>query len=158
MAKGSETVDMTREEHMVLKQELEVLKTVRRDEISEKIRVARGFGDLSENSEYDEAKNDQAQLESRIMRLEEQLKFANVIDKVNTDRVAVGAKVVLLDIEYQSEAAYRVVSTAGGGDSLDTITSSSPVGLAILGKKAGEEVLVQAPAGPIRFKIVSIGV
>lgn len=157
MAKGPDTVEMTREEHVALKQELEMLKTVKRDEISEKIRVARGFGDLSENSEYDEAKNDQAHLEARIQRLEEQLKYVCIVDNVNTDCVAVGAKVVLLDMEYNEQAVYRIVSTAGTADGMDTITTTSPVGLAILGKHAGEEVLVHAPTGNIRFKIVSIG-
>ena len=157
MAKGSESVDMTREEYVTLKKELEMLKTVKRDEISEKIRVARGFGDLSENSEYDEAKNDQAHLEARIQRLEEQLKHVSIVDNINTDSVAVGAKVVLLDMEYEEQAAYRIVSTAGTADGMDTITATSPVGQAILGKNAGEEVLVHAPTGNIRFKIVSIG-
>ena len=158
MAKGSESVDMTREEYVTLKKELEMLKTVKRDEISEKIRVARGFGDLSENSEYDEAKNDQAHLEARIQRLEEQLKHVCILDNVNTDCVAVGAKIVLLDMEYDEEATYRIVSTAGSADGMDTITATSPVGQAILGKNAGDEVLVHAPNGKnIWFKIVSIG-
>lgn len=147
---------MTREEYQALRDELEILKTVRRDEISEKIRVARGFGDLSENSEYDEAKNDQAHLEARIQRLEEQLKHVSIVEQVSTDHVAVGTKVLLKDLEYGDETEYRVVGSMTAGDDMDTITSSSPVGKAILGKKAGEEAVVQAPAGEIRFQIIRI--
>ena len=150
------TESITRDEYTALKEELERLRTVEREKISEKIRVARGFGDLSENSEYDEAKNDQAKLEARISQIEAQLKCVTIIDEVTTDCVAFGTKVVLLDIEYGDEAEYRVASSAGSGEG-NTITTSSPVGQAIMGHHAGDEVVVKAPAGEIRFKIVSIG-
>ena len=156
MAQPKMMFEMTREEFQALKNELEILKTVRREEISEKIRVARGFGDLSENSEYDEAKNDQAHLEARIQRLEEQLKHVAIIDEVSTEFVAVGTKVVLLDVEYGDEVEYYVVGAMGTSDEMNTITAGSPVGQAIMGKKVGEEAVVLAPAGEIHFKIVGI--
>ena len=157
MAQAMVMFEMTREEFQALKNELEVLKTVKREEVSEKIRVARGFGDLSENSEYDEAKNDQAHLEARIQRLEEQLKHVVIIDEVSTDYVAVGTKVVLLDIAYGDEVEYRVVGSMGSNnDEMNTITAGSPVGQAIMGKKVGDEAVVLAPAGEIHFKVVSI--
>lgn len=148
--------EMTREEFNSLKRELEILKTVKRDEVSEKIRVARGFGDLSENSEYDEAKNDQAHLEARIARLEDQLKNVSILDNISTDVVAVGTKVLLLDVDYGDETEYRIVSSVGSAEDDNTITSTSPVGMAILGKAEGEEATVKAPSGEIRFKIIKI--
>jgi transcription elongation factor GreA len=150
------TYEMTREEFQALKKELDVLKTTKREEISEKIRIARGFGDLSENSEYDEAKNDQAHLEARISRIEDQLKNVVIVDQIDTDRVAVGTKVTLLDMDYGDKAEYRIVSSVGAGDEMNTITTSSPVGRAILGRKVGDEVMAHAPAGEIRFKVVGI--
>lgn len=148
--------EMTRDEFNSLKRELEILKTVKRDEVSEKIRVARGFGDLSENSEYDEAKNDQAHLEARIARLEEQLKNVCIVDHISTDVVAVGTKVTLLDIEFGEETQYRVVSSVGSSEDDNTITSTSPVGIAIIGKREGEEAIVHAPGGEVHFRIIKI--
>ncbi len=144
---------MTREEYDHLKKELEILKTVRRDEVSEKIRVARGFGDLSENSEYDEAKNDQAQLEARIARLDEQLKNVTIVDHITTDYVVVGTKVTLLDEELGEQQVYKIAASAGDDD---TITTTSPVGMAILGKRVGDEAIVKAPVGELKFKIMHI--
>ena len=156
MSINNAALEMTREEFDSLKKELDILKTVNRDEVSEKIRVARGFGDLSENSEYDEAKNEQAHLEARISRLEDQLKNIRIIELVDTDSVTIGTKVTLLDIEFNEEVEYRIVSTTGAGSSANTITTSSPVGIAILGKKIGDEALVSAPIGEIKFKIMKI--
>lgn len=138
--------EMTREEFENLSAELEKLKTVERNEVSEKIRIARGFGDLSENSEYDEAKNDQARLEARIARLEEQLKNVSIVDHVSTDSVTVGTKVTLLDMEFNEENVYKIASNASGGDEDDIITPDSPVGKAILGKKVGEVAQVVTPS------------
>ncbi|MEG1972286.1 MAG: GreA/GreB family elongation factor, partial [Oscillospiraceae bacterium] len=134
MATAHTSSQMTREEFTTLRDELENLKTVKRDEVSEKIRIARGFGDLSENSEYDEAKNDQAQLEARISRLEEQLKNVSIVEHITTEFVVVGTKVTLLDVEYNEEKQFRISSSAGSDDD-DTITTTSPVGMAILGNK-----------------------
>lgn len=138
--------EMTREEFDALSAELEKLKTVERNEVSEKIRVARGFGDLSENSEYDEAKNDQARLEARIARLEEQLKNVTIVEHISTDAVAIGTKVTLLDMEFEEETIYKIASNASGNDDDDIITPDSPVGKAIIGKKIGEVAQVVTPS------------
>ena len=120
--------------------------------------VARGFGDLSENSEYDEAKNDQAVMEARIAQLEEQLKHVEIIDHddITTDTVSVGSRVKILDVEYGDEMTYRIVSSLESGGEGETITDESPVGRALLGHKVGEMVDVQAPAGTVSFKILEI--
>lgn len=150
--------EMTREEFQRLRDELEHLKTVERNDVSEKIRVARGYGDLSENSEYDEAKNDQARLEARISRLEEQLKNVVIVEHVDTDSVTVGTRVRLLDMEMDEECEYRISSGASGsGGELEIITSDSPVGRAILGKKVGDVVLINPPSGkPYEMKVLGI--
>ncbi|WMJ82644.1 transcription elongation factor GreA [Oscillospiraceae bacterium LTW-04] len=157
MAKEKTPVsEMTREEYQSLREELENLKTVERNEISEKIRIARGFGDLSENSEYDEAKNDQARLEARISRLEEQLKNVTIVETVNTDFVTIGTKVVLLDMEFGDEAEYRIGSSAASSGE-DVITVDSPVGRAIIGKRVEDVVDIDTPSKKIyQMKIISI--
>ena len=137
---------MTREEYQSLKAELDQLKTVERVNISEKIRVARSFGDLSENSEYDEAKNDQARLEAQISRLEEQIKNVTIVEQIDTGAVAVGTKVKLLDLEYNDETEYRISSSVTTGDQMPIITLDSPVGKAIFGKKIGDVVDVETPS------------
>ena len=143
-----------------LKKELEELRTVKRKEISDKIRVARGFGDLSENSEYDEAKNEQALVESKIAMLEEQLKKAQLIniDQISTDVVSIGTTVTILDVEFDEEMTYRIATTVESNhSSMETITDESPVGKALLGHKVGDEVTVVVPNGStVRFKIMDI--
>ncbi len=138
--------EMTREEFETLTAELERLKTVERNEVSEKIRVARGFGDLSENSEYDEAKNEQARLEASIAKLEEQLKHVRIVEHITTDAVAIGTKVTLLDMEFEEETVYKIASNASGNEDDDIITPDSPVGKAIIGKKVGEVAEVITPS------------
>ena len=144
-----------------LKDELEYLRTEKRKEIAEKIKIARGFGDLSENSEYDEAKNEQAIVESKIAMLEDQLKKARLIkkDQISTDSVSIGTVVTLLDVEFNEQLTYRVASSIESNhSSVDTITDESPVGKALLGHKVGEEVDVVVPSGSIvKFKILDIG-
>ena len=141
-----------------LEKELHYLKTTREQEVVELIKEARSFGDLSENSEYDEAKNDQAVMEARIAQLEEQLKHVEIIDHddIATDAVSVGSLVKILDVEYGDEMTYRIVSSLDSGGEGETITDKSPVGQALLGHKVGEVVEVQAPAGVISFKILEI--
>ncbi|MCL2579903.1 MAG: transcription elongation factor GreA [Oscillospiraceae bacterium] len=144
-----------------LKTELEHLRTVRRREISEKIRVARGFGDLSENSEYDEAKNEQALVEANIATLEEQLKKAQLIkkDQISTDTVSIGTTVTILDVEFDEQATYRITSPLEytREDDMETITDESPVGKALVGHKVGDEVRVTVPNGnTLQFKIIAI--
>ena len=149
--------EMTREEYESLRNELDRLKTVERNIISEKIRVARGFGDLSENSEYDEAKNDQARLEADIARLEEQLKNVTIVDTISTDVVSIGTKVTLLDMEFDEETVYRFGNKAAAGDELELVTPDSPVGMAIAGHSVGEIVTVITPSKhTYEIKIVNI--
>ncbi len=151
---------ITPEGYQQLKAELEELKMVRRKEISEKIRVARGFGDLSENSEYDEAKNEQALVEAKIATLEEQLKKAQLIqkDKISTEVVSIGTTVTILDIEFNEETTYRVTSSLEYHHTeMETITDESPVGKALMGHKIGDEVTVTVPSGStVQYKILDI--
>lgn len=143
-----------------LKRELHELKTVKRDEISDKIRIARGFGDLSENSEYDEAKNEQAIVEAKIAVLEDQLKNARLIEKdsISTDVVSIGTSVTIYDVEFEEEMTYRITSSLESHHSnQETITDESPVGRALIGHKVGDEVEVTVPNGSVvRFKILEI--
>lgn len=149
--------EMTREEFETLSAELERLKTVERNDVSEKIRVARGFGDLSENSEYDEAKNEQARLEASIAKLEEQLKHVRIVEHITTDAVAIGTKVTLLDMEFDEETVYKIASNASGDDD-NIITPDSPVGKAIIGKKVGEVAEVITPSKhTYNVKVINIG-
>lgn len=151
---------MTAEGYQELKRELEELRTVKRKEISEKIRVARSFGDLSENSEYDEAKNEQALVESKIATLEEQLKKAQLIqkDQISTEVVSIGTHVTILDMEFDEELSYRIASSVESNhSSQETITDESPVGKALLGHKVGDVVEVVVPSGSVvRFKVLDI--
>ena len=141
-----------------LEEELEYLKTEGRADIAEKIKVARGYGDLSENSEYDEAKNEQAKIEARIVEIEAMLKNVEIIEDVkgNTKSVIVGVKVKVLDEEYGDECEYRVVGSTEADPRNGRISDESPVGKALLGKKIGEEVIVEAPGGEFKLKILGI--
>ncbi len=132
-----------------LEDELEYLKTVKRKEVSAKIKEALGFGDLSENAEYDEAKNEQAQVEVRIVQLEKMLKNAKVIDQddINLDQVGIGTKVKVLDTEFNETLEYSIVGSTEADPDNDKISDESPVGKALIGKKVGETVEVTTPAG-----------
>ena len=149
---------MTADGYQKLKDELDYLKTERRDEISEKIRVARGYGDLSENSEYDEAKNDQAIVEARILQIEEQLKTVKIIssDDIKTDVASVGTMVKILDMEFDEEMEYRIVSSLEANNDMSSLTDNSPVGQALIGHKVGDIVDAHVPSGTIQFKILEI--
>lgn len=137
---------------------MEFLKAVKRREVAERIKQALAFGDLSENSEYDEAKNEQAHVEGRIVQLENMLKNAKVIDEdeVKTDVVSVGSKVTILDIEFNEEIEYYIVGSAEANPSQFKISNESPVGSALMGKKKGTVVDVNVPDGIVKFKIVNI--
>ncbi|NLY66507.1 MAG: transcription elongation factor GreA [Tissierellia bacterium] len=141
-----------------LEQELDELKTVKRREVAERIKQALAFGDISENSEYDEAKNEQAQLEERIAKLEMILRNAKLIDDENlsTDVVSIGSKVIVNDLEYDEEMEYTIVGSAEANPFEGKISNESPVGSALLGKKTGDIVEVHVPDGIIKYKIVSI--
>ena len=149
---------MTAEGYEELKNELQQLKTVTRAEVADKIKTARGFGDLSENSEYDEAKNEQAIMEARILTLEEQLKVVKVVDKdaLQKDVVNIGSTVKLLDCEFNEEMEYRIVSSVEGSGSGNSLTDKSPVGEAVMGHKVGDIVEVHAPKGSFSLKILEI--
>lgn len=149
---------LTDEGLLKLEQELESLKTEKRQEVAEKIKVARGFGDLSENSEYDAAKEEQAQVEARIVQLEKMLKNARVIDQdeIDLNKVSIGTRVKVYDEEFDEEIEYSIVgSTEADPDALK-ISDESPVGRALLGKNVGETVLVETPGGSISLKILGI--
>mgnify|MGYP003295023651 CR=1 FL=1 len=141
-----------------LKKELNYLKTTRSDEVAEMIKVARGFGDLSENSEYDEAKNEQGKLYSRIAELENILANCTVIDEDNTttDVVRIGSKITVEDVEMGLEETYHVVGSQEADPMNGRISEESPFGKALLGKSIGEIVIVEAPAGNIEYKVVDI--
>ncbi|MBE6900129.1 MAG: transcription elongation factor GreA [Ruminococcaceae bacterium] len=143
-----------------LEEELEMLKTVRRKEVSDKIRVARGYGDLSENSEYDEAKNEQAIVEARIADLEVMLKNVVILDEseIVTDVVSLGSNVKVYDEEFDEELEYVIVGSTEADLDLGKISDESPVGKALIGKKVGEVAEAILPGGDIaKFKVISIG-
>lgn len=141
-----------------LEKELEFLKTVKRREVAEKIKQALSFGDLSENSEYDEAKNEQAQMETRILHVENMLKNAKIIDDddVSTDVVSLGSKVKVLDVEFDEQVVYTIVGSTEADPAQSKISDESPVGSALLGKKVGDMVDAVVPAGTLQFKILEI--
>lgn len=155
---GSKQIVLTYEGLEKLEKELEYLKTEKRKDIAEKIKQALAFGDLSENSEYDEAKNEQAQVEVRIVQLENMLKNAKVIDEedINTDIVSIGSKVKVLDMEFDEEVEYLLVGSTEADPSNSKISDESPVGSALIGQNVGSVVDVQVPSGVIKFKILSI--
>ena len=155
---GNKEFILTQEGYDNIEKELEYLKTEKRTEISERIKVALGFGDLSENSEYDEAKNAQASKELKIAELENKLRYAKIIDEseIDTKTVQVGNKVKLLDLEYNDEMEYTIVGSTEVDLSQNRISNESPIGAALLGKKKNQEVDVEAPAGIIKYKILSI--
>lgn len=151
-------IKITKEGLQKLKDELDYLKVEGRAEIAEKIKVARSFGDLSENSEYDEAKNDQAKLENRINEIEAIIKNHIIIDEGTTRSkvVNIGANVVVLDVELGEETEYKIVGTAEADPMGGKISDESPIGAALLGHKEGETVVAETPQGELEFKIVKI--
>ena len=155
---ANEGVVLTHQGVKELEEKLEYLKTVRRLEIAEEIKTARAFGDLSENAEYDEAKNEQAKIEGEIVMLENMLRNATVVDQEDVDvqRVNVGTTIKVLDKEYDEEIEYKIVGSAEADLSTNKISNESPVGKALLGKKVGNLVKVETPGGIVRLKILDI--
>lgn len=141
-----------------LEAELENLKTVRRQEVAEKIKVALSFGDLSENSEYDEAKNEQGIVESRIAEIEATLAHAQIIDSddITTEKVGIGAVVKLYDKDMDEEMEFQIVGTSEANIDKGQMSDESPIGAAIIGKKIGDVVDVETPSGVIQFEILDI--
>ncbi|NLG88684.1 MAG: transcription elongation factor GreA [Clostridiaceae bacterium] len=141
-----------------LEDELEYLKGERRREIAERIRQALSFGDIAENSEYDEAKSEQAQNEIRILQLENMLKYATVIDEdeIDTDAVRLGTRVKVYDMEFNEEVDYHIVGSTEADPAQYKISNDSPVGRALIGKKAGDIVEVAVPDGTVKLKVLKI--
>ncbi|MDD6160888.1 MAG: transcription elongation factor GreA [Oscillospiraceae bacterium] len=144
--------------HNELKEELTYLKTVREKEVADQIKEARSFGDLSENSEYDEAKNEQGKLYSRIAELENILANCVVIedDNADTDVVHIGSTITVEDVAMGEEETYEVVGSQEADPMNGRISEESPFGKALLGKRVGEIVIVEAPAGNIEYKVINI--
>lgn len=141
-----------------LKQELVYLKTVREKEVADQIKEARSFGDLSENSEYDEAKNEQGKLYSRMAEIEEILSNYVVIEEDASagSEVRLGSTVTVLDKEFNEEEVYKIVGSQEADPMNGSISEDSPFGRALLGKNKGDEVTVDAPAGPVYYKVIKI--
>lgn len=149
---------LTKEGMAKLREELDYLKTEKRKEVSEKIREARSFGDLSENAEYDEAKNEQAEVESRINTIINMLKYARVIDdsEITNDVVGLGTTVVIKEVGEDDEETYSIVTTTEADPASNKISQDSPVGKALMGHAAGDTVTVETPAGKIDFELISV--
>lgn len=149
---------MTQEGLQKLENELEYLKIVRRKEVAEKIKEALSFGDISENAEYDEAKNEQADLEKRIAKIENMVRNAVLIDEsqVTTDEINVGCRVRLLEMEEDEEMEYMIVGAAEADPFDKKISNESPVGMALIGRKVGEVVDVNVPDGVVKYQVLSI--
>ena len=149
---------MSQERYDELKKELEYNKTTRADEVSEQIKVARGFGDLSENSEYDEAKNEQGKLYSRIAELEEILEHAVIVeDTADSDRVSIGCRVVVTNLNNgKTMPTFKIVGSQEADAMHGAMSEDSPFGKAVMGAAVGDEVKVEAPSGVIPYKIESI--
>lgn len=158
MGENEKEVLLTQEGYDNLEKELEELKTVKRYEISERIKVALGFGDLSENSEYDEAKNAQAANENKIAELEAKLRYAKIIDEseIDTKTVQVGNTVTVLDMDFDEEVEYNIVGTTEVDLAQNKISNESPIAKALIGRKVKDVVDVEAPSGIIKMKILKI--
>lgn len=154
---ASKEVILSKEYLEKIQSELEYLKTERRPEIAEKIKIARGFGDLSENAEYDEAKIEQAEVEARIAKIEHMIRNAKTIDE-NTpkDEVGLGKTVLIYDEEFKENLEYKIVGTAEASPLDGRISNESPVGKALLGAKVGDRVEAETPQGKAYYKILEI--
>jgi transcription elongation factor GreA len=151
-------VILTPEGYEKLKQEIDLLRGDKRREVAERIRVAREFGDIAENAEYDDAKNEQAMLEHKIAQLEDRLLTARVITKkeISKDTVSIGSRVRLRDVAAKQTFEYHIVGSAEANPAENNLSNESPVGKAIMGHKKGETVEVTAPRGSLKFKILEI--
>ena len=153
-------VILTQEGYNNLEKEVEYLRTEKRAEIAERIKVALGFGDLSENSEYDEAKNAQAENEAKIAEYENKVRHAKIIDEneIDTKTVQIGNKVTVHDVEFDEDIDYTIVGSTEVNLAENKISNESPLGKALLGAKKNALVNVEAPAGIMQYKILSIGI
>lgn len=155
---GEKEILLTQEGYDNLEKELDYLKTEERAAIADRIRVALGFGDLSENSEYDEAKNAQAANENKIADLENKLRHARIIDEseIDTKTVQIGNKVKVKDIEFDEDVEYTIVGSTEVDLASNKISNESPIGAALLGAKKGETVEANTPGGILKFKVLAI--
>ena len=151
-------VILTQEGFDKIEKELESLRTTKRAEIAERIKIALGYGDLSENSEYDEAKNAQAENEAKIAELENKVRYAKIIDEkeIDTKTVQIGNTVTLYDVEFDEEVEYTIVGSTEVNLAENKISNESPLGNSLLGAKKNETVEVKAPAGIMKYKVLSI--
>lgn len=149
---------LTQEGYDKLEDEVEYLKTVKRKEVAERIKVAISFGDLSENAEYDEAKNEQAQVEERIVKLENILRKAVIIDEsqIDSNIVTIGSTVKVYDTDFDEEVEYTIVGSAEADPYNGKISNESPVGKAFIGKQKDDKVDIQVPDGVVTYKIIEI--
>ncbi|MCI5840192.1 MAG: transcription elongation factor GreA [Peptoniphilaceae bacterium] len=156
MTENKEVI-LSKEYYEKLKDELEFLKTKRRPEIAEKIKVARAFGDLSENAEYDEAKNEQAEVEERIAKVENMIRNAKTIEEdTSSDVVSLGKIVKIHDEKYNEDLEYKIVGTAEASPFDGRISNESPVGSALLGAKIGQTVETETPQGILKYTVLEI--
>ncbi len=155
---AEKTYPMTLTEKIKLEQELEDLKLVRRPEVVERIKIARSYGDLSENSEYDAAKDEQAFVEGQISTLETKIRYAEIIDSdaVAKDEVAIGKTVVVQEVGTTDKDTYHIVGAAGADIFSGKISNESPIAHALIGKKTGDKALIQSPAATYEVEIVSV--
>ena len=158
MSGNDKEVVLTYEGLKKLEKELEYFRGDRRREVAERMKQAKSFGDISENSEYDEARLEQAQIEQRIMELENTLKNARIIDEddVNTEKVSIGCKVKILDMEFNEEIEFQIVGSTEANPDENKISNESPVGSALIGNSTEAVVDVQVPNGTAKFKILEI--
>lgn len=148
---------MSRERYEEIQRELDYLQTVREKEVSELIKEARSYGDLSENSEYDEAKTEQGKLYSKIAEYKNLLENAEIVEKTSRAGViGIGSKVLVLDVEMGEEAEYQIVGSQEVNPMTGRISDDSPFGRGLIGHKIGETVMIEAPAGELQFEILNI--
>ncbi len=152
------TYPMTLEEKVKLEKELEELKLVRRPEIVERIKIARSYGDLSENSEYEAAKDEQAFVEGQISSIENKIRYAEIVDSdaVAADEVAIGKTVTIQEVGEDEKETYMIVGAAGADAFANKVSNESPIGQALIGKKTGDVATVQTPVGSYDVKILSV--
>ena len=153
-----EKIKMSQAQYDKIKADLDYMETVRTREVAEQLKEARGFGDLSENSEYDEAKSEQGKLYSKIAELHNLLENAEIVeaDVVEQGVVGLGCKVTVLDLEFNEEVVFQIVGSQEADPMSDKISDESPIGRGLMGHKEGESVVVKAPAGEMQFRIISV--
>ena len=149
-------INVTKEGLQKLQDEYDELVNVKRPEVTKNIGIARGFGDLSENSEYDEAKNELAKVEARIAELEQMLKNVRVVAEVNTDAISIGTKVLVRDMDFEEDVEYTLVGSNEANALENKISDQSPIGRAIIGAKVGDILSIAIPSGQMKIQILSI--